>query len=329
MKSKFALKTLATLKDLAPEIGVYGGTALMIGGGIWLSVNAYKYLPDIIEEYEGNLADIEDSYSTDEDYTLKEMKKDIHDLRMHTAKRIVKALGLPTATMAVGATSNLMGFRSEKAKYLAAAAFGEATAATLNKVIDRAEKKWGEDGRRYLLNGEEPEEIEDQETGEKKKIYRGSETDDTWPNSIYAMTVDRGHLYDHAGGNAVLLLSELHDYEDLINVQINSGVPVYYYDILRYIFGEELIKKLEEQGLLVNDIRRLGWYIRDPQNRDNMEINRPFNLRAETWFGKNGDDDPYDRDKVWVRINPNIPGMIDLVQSTCKVRTRGKYLSII
>lgn len=334
MKSKFAVKALATIKDLSPEIGAYGGVALMVGGGVWLAVNTYKYLPDIIEEYEGEMAQIE-SYIVDEDYTLKDKKKDIKDLRMHTAKRIVKKLGLPTATMAIGAASNISGFKAEKGKYLAAAAFGEATAATLSRVIERAEKKGGEDLKRYLLNGEEPEEIEDKETGEKKKIYRGSETDDAFPLSVYAMTVDRGYLYEQVGGNAIMLLSALHDYEDALNVQYNAGTPVYYYDILRYTYGDKVLEKLEEKGLIQKDIRNLGWFLRDPNNRENTDA-RAIDLRAETWFGpRPGEEKLYEsdmgglRDKVWVRINPNIPGMVDLSCATRKIRTKGKYSSII
>lgn len=321
-------KALATVKDLSPEIGAYGGTALMIGGGIWLAINAYKYLPEIVDDYNEGMAEIE-SYIIDEDYTEKDKKKDISELRMNTAKRLVKALGLPSLTMAAGATGNIAGFKAEKKKYVAAMVFAEATAATLDKVVNRVEEKWGEDGRRYVLNGEEPVEIEDQETGEKKKVYKGSETDLAWPISPYCMTIDRGHLYEHSGGNATLLLSALHEYEDLVNVQINAGTPVYYYDILRYIFGEEVISVLEDHNLIHDDIRQLGWYLKDPKNRDNMEAGRIFNLRADTWLGKVGDDDPYDNDKVWVRINPNIPGMIDLVHSKRKIRTGGKYISQI
>lgn len=329
MKSKFAAKTLATIKDLSPEIGVYGGTALMVGGGIWLAINTHKYLPDIIEEYEGELAQIE-SYIIDDEYTLQDKKKDIRDLRLYTAKRIVKALGLPTTLIVSGAVSNIAGFRVEKKNYQAAAAFGAATAKTLDTVINRIEKKYGEDGKRYALYGEEPVEIEDNETGEKKKIYKGSETDLAWPTSPYAMSVDMGHLYEHSGGNAVILCSELHDYEDLLNVQYNAGVPVYYYDILKYIFGNEVVKKLEQHGLLQKEVRDLGWYLRDPENRDRTEDGRAIDLRIDTWFGKVGDDDPYDKDKVWARINPNIPGPINLIVPTVKVRkTGGKYLSII
>lgn len=322
------------LQQHGPDIAAYGGTICMVTGGVWGAVRAVKYVPGIMEEHNEALEEIE-SYLIDEDYTLKDKKKDIRGVYFNTGKAFLKTFAGPGTLMIGGAVSNTCGYNKQKSNAAAAAAFAEFTARTLDKVLDNVEKKYGEEGRRYALYGEEAEEVEDEATGEKKKIYRGSESDDKWPNTPYAMTVNMGHLYEHACGNAIILLSELHDYEDMLNVQYHAGVPIYYYDVLKYIYGNELVKKLEEHGLLQKEIRMLGWFLKDPQNRENTD-ERAINLRAETWFGpKPGDEGLYEsdmggiKDKVWVRINPNIPGMVNLVNATHRVRVGGKYLSVI
>jgi hypothetical protein len=333
----FLTKVGTTISDASPDICVYGGTALMIAGGVWGCINAAKYVPDIMDEYYDDLEDIQNTVC-DEDYTEKDKKKDLRDIKFRLAGQMAKTFAGPGLTIVSGATMNIAGFREEKTRYLEASAFAEAAAKAMDKILNNVEKKYGEEGRRYALYGEEPVEIEDKETGEKKTIYRGSESDYRFNLGPYSMILDRGHLYENAGGDAVMLLSAVHDYEDVLNVQYNAGVPIYYYDVLRYLYGAKVIEKLEEKGLLHKDIRRLGWYLRDPKNREELEgdKNRPINLRADTYIGmRPEDEDAYEndmggvKDKVWVRINPNIPGIVDLVNSTRKIRVGGKYLGVI
>ena len=80
-------------------------------------------------------------------------------------------------------------------------------------------------------------------------------------------------------------------------------------------------------GLISKDLRNLGWYERDPENKENTDDHKAINFRINTFYGKAGDDDPYDNDKVWVMIDPNIPGLIDLNVPKQPKRVGGKYLS--
>ena len=201
--------------------------------------------------------------------------------------------------------------------------------AAYDRAMDRVRERWGEEGERWARYGQDVEEIEDKETGEKKKINRGSE-DLLHKCGPYYMAVDRGLLYENSLGDSIMLRHELQDYENVLNVQYNAGIPIWYMDVIRYIYGNQYIKKLEDQGIMVDSLRNLGWWIKDPNNKQATDDRRPINLRIDTFFGKKGDDDPYDQDKVWVTIDPNVAGIISLSAGAGrKVSVGGRYIGTV
>lgn len=330
------IKAGGKLREVSPEVCVYGGIGLMLGGFVWGCVQTAKKMDDILDEHETAIEEIKATVIDDE-YTEKDQKRDICKAHGQMILSFLSAYKGPIACEAAGSTLISVGFGKMKKKYLGTAALLETTIAAYDNAMDRA-AELGEDTYHYVKYGEKPEEVEDPVTGEKKKIYKGSETDIGLVRDPFEMWVDRGHLYEQAGGDAVMLCELLRNFEDAENVQYCAGTPVYYYDALRYIFGNELVSKLKECNLIDNPVlRELGHFSRDPENAakvqeimDNEErryFKKPFSLRIDTVLGKNGDDDPYDQDKVYVRICPNVPGVINLSSSKNKARVGGKYLS--
>lgn len=323
---KWVIKAGGSLKQASPDICVYAGIGLMFGGFVWGCVNAAKYTNDILDEHNSDVEYIKEADLNDE-YTEKDQKNDMCKAHAHMLLQFAKRGAGPLACEAVGGTLISIGFGKMKKRYVVAATALETTIAAFDGAMDRVRQKWGEEGERWARYGHEAIEVKDPETGEKIKTYKGSETDDILTKSRYAMLVDRGLVYETSNGNALYIRAQLQDYEDFLNVQYHSGVPVYYYDILRYVYGNEIVSRLEDSGLISKDLRNLGWYERDPENKDNTDDRKAINFRINTFYGKAGDDDPYDNDKVWVMIDPNIPGLIDLNVPKQPKRVGGKYLS--
>lgn len=318
-------KMAAGLSAKSPEICHVSGLMFMIAGGVWACVQTAKKGVDVVEQHQADKLYLKEAV-IDDKYTEKDQKHDLRELYFDTCIDLAKTYAGPIAVVAVGVTINSIGFGKMKKRYLAAAALYEASVAAFEKAMDRVREKYGEEGERWARYGESTEHrTHIDENGEVKEAdgYSGDPTDES--HSQLEMVIDRGVLYD-CSGTTIRLVSQLTDYEAALNTQYFAGTPIYLYDVLRYIFGNQLEEKLRTKGLMNNDIRTLGWFNRDPENKANTDMKKPINLRIRTFWGPvNGSEN--DTDKLHVAIDPNVPGFVDLSNAAPKRIVGGKYLS--
>ena len=314
-------KAAVGLSAKSPEICHVSGIAFMIVGGVWACVQTAKKGVDVIEQHQADKAYIKEAVF-DEEYTEKDQKHDLRELYFDTCLELAKTYAGPFAIVAAGATLNSIGFGKMKKRYLAAAALYEATAAAFEKAMDRVREKWGEEGERWARYGDCDEKrvfMNEDDTESEEKGFMNDPNNES--HSPLEFAVDCGVLYE-CTGTTVRLVSQLTDYEAALNTQYFAGTPIYLYDVLRYIFGNQLEEKLRSKGLLNNDIRTLGWFNRDPENKANTDMKKPINLRIRTYWGPiRGSED----DKLHVAIDPNVPGFVDLSNTSPK-RVGGKYI---
>lgn len=310
----FITKFGAKLSENAPDICVVVGTGLMIGGGVWGCVQTAKHVGAILDNHNEMIEEINNSNISDE-----EKKKETREVFFETGCEFAKTFVGPVSAILVGATINGIGFGKMKKRYITTAVALKGMTKAYDIAMDRVRERWGEEGYRYVKYGQEVDEIE--ENGEKKKIFRGSE-DSIKLASPYAQVITDGMIYRECGGSAIHIRSALESYQQLLNTEYYAGKPVYYNDVIRWIFGSDAASRLSDDG------QRVGWYRRDGLNREAGDDH--INLNISTFYGKIGDDDPYDQDKLYIMIDPNVPGEVSLSRGMDeKIRTKGKYLSQI
>lgn len=308
-KPAFLVKAGAKLAEKKPDILVGSGIVLMIGAAVVGCVQTAKHLSDICDEHS---AAIEEAKKLEDE---ADQKYEIRQANGHFVLNLIGNYALSFGMMAAGALCIGLGHGEMKKRYLAA----EALAMTYKKGHDlyrkRIREKFGEAADRYAMYGIEEEETED-ENGEKTKLSRASE-DQLRFASPWAFLIDEDCLlYKQCGGSPIHIRSELECFQSMYNTMYHNETPIYYNDVVRWICGngtESCKRNLKDEG------QTWGIYINDPESRSE----EGFNLNISTFFGKRGDDDPYDQDKLYILVDFVPAGPIHLG----KRRVGGKYIS--
>lgn len=310
-KPKAIVKLGAFLAEKKPDILVGSGIALMAAAGIVACIKTAKHLGDICDEHNDAIEEAKKLENEDD------QKYEIRQANGHFVLDILANYALPVGMGVGGAILIGLGHGEMKKRYIAA----EALAASYKKAHDiyrrRIRDRYGEAADRYGQYGIEEEEIEDKETGEKKKISRASE-DKLKFASPWAFVIDEDCLlYQQCSGSPIHIRSQLESFQSMYNTMYHNGTPIYYNDVVRWICGsgsESCKRNLKDEG------QTWGIYIHDPE----AQSEDGFNLNISTFFGKVGDDDPYDQDKLYVMVDFVPAGPVHLRPSR---HVGGKYIS--
>lgn len=316
---KWMVKVGLKWKDASPDILVGFGVVAIVGGSVWACVNTAKHLNDIcdgIEEEKEEIAKL-----PEEDQKLAK-----RDMCLGATLDFVKLYVGPVAVIGLGITSIGVGFGQMKKRYLAMTAAYNSISQAYETYRRRIREEYGEDADMYGRYGLKKEKIvEEDEDGNKKETERlvGSE-DLISKASPYARVINQdAFIFKECGGSPIHIRAALEQYEQMLNTMYYNGQPVYYNDIIKWIFGYR-------EEYLSDDGQITGWYQCDPENEAFTDDSKPINLRISTFFGKKGDDDPYDQDMVYIMIDPNVAGPVSLSRGRDnKTRVGGKYLSTV
>ena len=177
--TKFASKTKIKFNNVKPEILVYGGIGLVIGGGIYACVQTMK-TPKVIEDHNDRMEKIK-TYKANvvqnELYSDSDYRKDVAKTYLHTATRLVKIYYGPALIGTVGIGFILHGhnlLRKENAALLVS--YG-ALQKAYDEYRDRVKQATSEEFEETIMNGgtiESYDEFKD-ENGKKKKEKRNVE----------------------------------------------------------------------------------------------------------------------------------------------------------
>lgn len=172
-----AAKGKIKFNNVKPELLVYGGIALVVGGGIYACVQTMK-TPKIVEEHNDRMEKIKTykAHITEPAlYPENDYRKDVAKTYLNTATKFVKVYSGPVVIGAVGVGFILRGhalIRSENAALLAS--YG-ALQAAFDEYRDRVRKATNDDIEETIMRGGEItgyDEIKDEKGKIKKEEKR-------------------------------------------------------------------------------------------------------------------------------------------------------------
>lgn len=306
-----------------PKLMLGVGITAFVGAGVWACVQTLK-LPTILDEQGEKQDEIIENHS-EEELQLPEVKKQQLGVTFQTIGRISWNYVGPAIVAGVGGycVSRAVGLEHNNAVKYAAAYTGISKA--YNAVLDRVERKWGQAGLKYAKYGieEREEEIEVTEMDEKGKTKTHKEkikkdvVVDLDSSSPFRIVFDESSsLYREHGGSLIHMRSELEAYQNNLNIEYNMGNPIYFNDIVRWCCGNDE-RWLSDLGQVA------GYYKRDLSNK-NAGDDR-VDLRIGSFVSC---DEETGEDKIYLYIDPNIPGEICLDANKARpIRTGKKYIS--
>lgn len=167
------MKLVTTLKEISPQLCLVGGVVGVVGG-IVMACRATRKLDATLEESKDEINDIHDKREelTEEEYSAKEMKKDLTKAYAKSGLKLVKLYGPSAAVVALSlggiVKSNDILRKRNTALAAAYAALDGSFKVYRNRVID----KFGEDVDAELRLGTREEKCEEtvEVDGKKKKV---------------------------------------------------------------------------------------------------------------------------------------------------------------
>lgn len=148
-------KTKIKFNNVKPELLVYGGIALVVGGGVYACVQTMK-APKILEEHNDRIEKIKTykAHITEPElYPENDYRKDVAKTYLHTATKLVKVYSGPAVIGAVGVGFILRGhalIRSENAALLAS--YG-ALQAAYDEYRERVRQATNDEFEDRIMNG--------------------------------------------------------------------------------------------------------------------------------------------------------------------------------
>ena len=323
-------KVGAKLSNASPEILVGAGLFTMVAGVVVAVVKDSKKTTEIMQEQQQKHDEIVQNHS-EEEQQLPAVKREHRKVSVQTVGRVIWHHKLAIGLVTIGAAEVLGGFKIIKGRYIrkviecnALTASTAALQKAYDAVLDRVRNKYGEEGYNYAKYGLEKEEYTEETTDdkgkthkEKKERYRGYDIDAIKQTSPWAIVFgEDSSLYQECGGSLVHMRSQLTAYQGVLNQEYNSGVPIFYNDIVRWTCGND-------SEYLCDEGQICGNYKHDVLNREAGDD--CIDLRIQTFMGC---DPETGEDKMYLMIDPNIAGPVCL-DSPKRIHGRfgGKYIS--
>jgi hypothetical protein len=328
-----AIKEIALAAINNPKLLIGAGIGLFVGAAVWGCVQTLK-VEDIVDEANEKIDDIVENHS-EEELELPEVKKEIGVVRAKMVGKIVLNYTGPVVMAGMAAYAICRAYGLQRQAYLAMSAAYGTMAKAYDAVLDRVEKKWGQDGLKYAKYGIEQEEVEKEivdEKGKKKKIKEKEDIcterwEDVRKSSPFAIVFDEEtSLYKSCGGSLIKMRSELVTLESWLQTKYNQGVPLFYNsDVVRNVAGDDT-RWLSDLGQVT------GWYSKDLKNVEATDGTLLLN-----YYTFNGTDPETGERKQYIAIDPNCE-LIDLdanktlyptgiLQLDTKKRVGGRYIS--
>lgn len=328
-----AIKEIALAAINNPKLLIGAGIGLFVGAAVWGCVQTLK-VEGIVDEANEKIDDIIENHS-EEELELPEVKKEIGVVRAKMVGKIVLNYTGPVVMAGMAAYAICRAYGLQRQAYLAMSAAYGTMAKAYDAVLDRVEKKWGQDGLKYAKYGIEQEEVEKEivdEKGKKKKIKEKEDVcterwDEVRKTSPFAIVFDEEtSLYKSCGGSLIKMRSELVTLESWLQTKYNQGVPLFYNsDVVRNVAGDDT-RWLSDLGQVT------GWYSKDLKNVEATDGTLLLN-----YYTFNGTDPETGERKQYLAIDPNCE-LIDLdanktlyptgiLQLDTKKRVGGRYIS--
>ena len=314
----FLVKVGLGIKQAAPDISI--GTGLILTGVTgYLIYKQTSSLSDILDEQNEKMDEIIEQYDEDE-LESRPVKRELAAVKAETFGRVLWHYTPVIATGVAGAGFTFAGIYGIKKRYLAAVGAATMWRKAYDTVMERALEKYGEEGVRYLKYGTRREEREviDDKGNVTKEVIEVSDERMPIKGSVYAVLLDETtELYRSCQGDIGTMEFQAGVYARGLNEQYNAGLPVYYDDVIKIFCGVDSPYRNDE-------LRNTGWYKRDLENRDAGDDFIDLHITRVITCDEDGVD------KVYLRMDPNVPGPISLNAGKNRIRRiGGKYLSQI
>lgn len=295
-----AIKELIVGAASNPKFLLAAGIGGFVIAGIWACAQTLK-VENICDEQNAKLDEIIESHS-EEELQTPEVKKETNIIKAKTVGRLVLNYAGPVVVAGVATYLLCRSYGLQRQAYLAVSAAYGGLAKAYDSVLNRVEKKWGQEGLKYAKYGIEETKVEREITDEKGKIKkiedkedrateRWSEMKEGSPNLI--IFDEETPLYKQFGGSAIHIKSELQTTQAYLQTQYHAGVPIFYNtDIVRNTCGNDA-RWMTDAGQIT------GCYKWDPANRE--AINDTVDLRIGTFVGTDAETG---NPKTYVYIDP-------------------------
>lgn len=295
-----ALKEVLISAASNPKLLIGLGIGGFIAATVWACAQTLK-VENILDEQNDKLDDIIENHA-EEELELPEVKKEINIVKAKTIGRIALNYVGPVIVLSAATFCVLRAYGLQRQAYLAVSAAYGGLAKAYDSVLNRIEKKYGEEGLKYAKYGIEETEVEKEVTDEKGKVKKEKVKEDIaterWqdmkkasPNII--IFDEETPLYRQFGGSTVHIVSELKTTEAYLQTQYNAGVPIFYNtDIVRNVCGNDA-RWMTDAGQI------LGCYKWDPDNR--KAVDDTVNLQVGTFVGTDAETG---NPKTYVYIDP-------------------------
>ena len=305
-----ASKAKLFIEDKAPEIMIVAGIGGIVAAGVVACKITADKLPDILEEHDEmeeliNNAECPE-HTPEED--AEDREKSLKKLARHTSFLICKAYALPVGMAVVSTAAILSGNHLLRKRYVAALAGLQALQSSYDKYRSRIGDKFGEAADHYAAYGFEEEEYEDTEidpeTGKEKKVKKTRDrvTDASAHSPYFRYITPNDSLYRECHGDPIYMRNQLEIYQSICNRMYDEGHPLYYNNVMTFIFGNE-------PEVMSDDGQIVGWYKYDKRNKQLTDDKLPVDFRIGTVHNHN---DETDQDEIWFYIDPNVAGPVTL-----------------
>lgn len=260
LKTRRALCTFGrVIKRNLPEICTILGSTGTIAATVTACVATYKKLPEIIDQADVDISDIESDETLNED----DVKHAIKVVRAKEATGIAKTYAVPAVIEAVSLTLIICGHRALRKENLGlSAALGTVSTAYCN-LRERIKERYGEEAERDLRYGIKHETVEEEyidENGKKKKVKKDVAYMDSLPGDYSRFFDDSSRKFDPSDNQ--FNISFLNQRQNWFNDQLK---------IRGYVTLNEVYRDLDIPT--IPDGIVMGWmYSRDPEK----QVGKPY-----------------------------------------------------
>lgn len=268
-----------TAKKYAPQIALFGGISLGLGGVVVACIETRR-LDGILEETKEELKNIHDKSISDNTYTEDNVKKDTFKVYAKATGRIVNNYKWAAGMEVASVISILIGFGAINKRYVNTALALASMSADFGDYRKEVRERYGDDVDNEIRYGYKTEEIKEKTTDEDGKTKTVKKKINVLPEKAINNTDDYRRVFDKTNPWWDQNNNDIRYYMMFLRSQQS-----YFNDLLRankYVFFNDVLKALGFPKTRVG--QEVGW-VYNPDNGDGYIDFRITESYVEDEFG--------------------------------------------
>lgn len=292
-----AFRTVAlTTKKYAPQIAIFGGIGLGVGGAIVACIETRR-LDGILEEAKEDLKNIHDKAISDKTYTEDQVKKDTFKVYARATGRIINNYKWAAGMEIASVISILVGSGAINRRYMRTAAALASMSADFGDYRKEVRERYGDEVDNEIRYGYKTEEIKEKIVDENGKTKTVKKKIKVLPEKAIDNTDDYRRIFDKTNPWWDSNNNDIRYYMMFLRSQQS-----YFNDLLRankYVFLNDVLKALGFPKTRVG--QEVGW-VHNPEDGNDGYID--FRL-AETYV-----EDEFGTRRKAILLDFNVDGSI-------------------